>query len=355
MTLNRPEACFDDVAIARFFDGKRVLITGAAGSVGSALARALARLGSARIGLLDHFDHGLIDTMEGLASDAPGVQLDDLLCDVRDSARLNASVRAFAPDVVIHSAALKHVHLGERHPGESVLTNLVGVRNALQAAVGAGAGRFVLISSDKAAAPVCVMGASKRLAELYVHGAVQEFGDAICARAVRFANVWGSQGSVLPRFVAQIENGGPLQVTHPKMERFFMTSTEAVAFILSVAALEDEGARGAFYMEMGQPMSILEIGRDMIRRSGREIEIVFTGLRPGEKVSEQLVDDNERVGPSAWPGISAIAPRSETSIVTAADVSQLEAVARTMDAPLVRQRLFALLDERLGRSDRAAG
>jgi len=353
--LNRPEAQFDVEAIARFFFGKRVLITGAAGSVGSAVAHTLAPLGCEQIGLLDHFDHGLLDTVEDVGRACTEARVDEMLCDVRDVTRLGACARAFAPDVVIHAAALKHVHLGERHPGECILTNLVGVRNALEASVSAGASRFVLVSSDKAASPVCVMGASKRLAELYIRGAAAAFGARICARSVRFGNVWGSQGSVLPRFAAQIEAGGPLTVTHPKMERFFMTSTEAVGLILSVTALADQNASGAFYMEMGQPMSILEIGRDMIRASGRDIEIVFTGLRSGEKLSEQLIDDNEHVHPSSLPGICEIAPLRDSAVVSAADVAKLEAAARSMDATRLRQRVFALLDERLGRAELAAG
>jgi O-antigen biosynthesis protein WbqV len=353
--LNRPQARFDDAAIARFFARKRVLITGAAGSVGSALAQALASLECEAVALLDHFDHGLIDVAESVTRSCPKVHVEEQLCDVRDAVRLTACMRSFRPDVVIHSAALKHVHMGERHPGECVLTNLVGVHNALTAAADAGARHFVLISSDKAAAPVCVMGASKRLAELYVYGAAQQTSASISARSVRFANVWGSQGSVLPRFAAQIDAGGPLLVTHPKMERFFMTSREAVGLILSVAAIEDEAARGAFYMEIGGPMSILEIGRDMIRASGRDIDIEFTGLRPGEKLSEQLVDQDELVRPSTLTGISEIAPLHADAIVTADDVTKLEAIARSMDAAPLRQRVFALLDERLGRAELAAG
>ena len=232
--LGRNEVEFDLAALRSFYANKRILITGAAGSIGSALALELAQLGCTHLAMLDQFDHGLIDIVEHVQRIAPKLPVTDALCDVRDSGRLDAWMRRIEPDVVFHSAALKHVHLGERHPVECVLTNLVGVRNALNAAVNAGAGHFMLISSDKAAAPSCVMGATKRLAELHLAGFQLERITPTRMKSVRFGNVIGSQGSVLPRFKAQIEAGGPLEVTHPEMERFFMTADEAVDFILNV-------------------------------------------------------------------------------------------------------------------------
>jgi O-antigen biosynthesis protein WbqV len=287
---------------------------------------------------------------------APHLQTTDALCDVRDSVRLDAWMRRIEPDVVIHSAALKHVHLGERHPVECVLTNLVGVRNALESASNAGASHFMLVSSDKAAAPTCVMGATKRLAELYLNGFQAERTSPMQLKSVRFGNVMGSQGSVLPRFTAQIEAGGPLEVTHPEMERFFMTAEEAVGLILSVAALDhaDEES-GAYFMEMGAPVSILELGKRLIEASGREIDIVFTGLRPGEKLREQLIDDYETAFPSALPGVFRITPRAADAYLTSADVAHLETIARTMSNAVVRQRVFAHLDHRLRREELAAG
>lgn len=349
--LNRPEAAFDEARLRASFAGKRVLVTGAAGSVGGALARRLADLDCARLGLLDHFDHGLIEIVERIARHSTAVATSDLLCDIRDSARLLRVMREFRPDVVLHSAALKHVHLGETHPGECVLTNLVGVRNAVKAAAAAGAQDFVLVSSDKAAAPVCVMGATKRLAELYLFGGRA----SMRLKSARFGNVWGSQGSVLPRFRAQIAAGGPLLVTHPDMTRFFMSSSEAVSLILSVAALEGADANGSFFMEMGAPRSILEIGREMIRRSGRDIEIKFTGLRPGEKIGEQLYDDTEAVEAFAEPGLKRLSPLAATTFVDEEDIDEMEHAARTLDDAMMRRRVFALLDDRLSREGKAAG
>ena len=349
----RPERRFETEKLKRFFAGKRALITGAAGSIGSALAERLAELGCGQLGLLDHFDHGLLDLYERIRRAAPAQKVSDILCDIRDRGRLDAVMRAVRPDVVLHAAALKHVHLGERHPIECVLTNLVGMHNAMAAAANAGASHFILVSSDKAAAPVCIMGGTKRLAELHVAGFAAE--TAMQLKSVRFGNVLGSQGSVLPRFAAQIGAGGPLEVTHPEMERYFMTPAEAVGLILSVAAFEDERAGCAYMMEMGEPVSILAIGKEMIRRSGKRIEIAITGLRPGERVKESLFDDCETIERCAMDGVFRMSPKSAGMLVNSADVAQLEAMVRGFDDPVVRQRLFAYVDERLGRDERAAG
>ncbi len=354
-SLGRPEFRFDLDALRSFYRDKRVLVTGAAGSVGSELSLKLASMGCAHLAMLDQFDHGLLEIVERVKRAAPALETTDALCDVRDSARVSSWMQRIEPDVVIHSAALKHVHLGERHPVECVLTNLVAVRNTLDAAAEAGASHFMLVSSDKAAAPTCVMGATKRLAELYLTGYAIERQTPMRLKSVRFGNVLGSQGSVLPRFQAQIDAGGPLEVTHPEMERYFMSSHEAVGLILSVAALKDADADcGAYFMEMGAPVPILEIAKRLIQLSGRDIDIVFTGLRPGEKLREQLTDEYETCAPSPLPGVFRIAPKAE-AYLTSADVAHLETIARTMGSAAVRQRVFAQLDLYLSREDRAVG
>jgi O-antigen biosynthesis protein WbqV len=355
--LKRQETRFDTDRLKGFYQGKRVLVTGAAGSVGSALCLQLAELGCARLAMLDHLDHGLLEILEHVNRVNPRLDAVDALCDIRDRDRLQHWMNRLEPDVVIHAAALKHVHLGERHPVECVLTNLVGVRNTLAAAAIAGASDFMLVSSDKAASPVCVMGATKRLAEMHLIGFQMETRAPIRLRSVRFGNVMGSQGSVAPRFTAQIAAGGPLEVTHPEMQRFFMSSQEAVGLILSVTALEDREAEhtGAYFMEMGEPVSILDLGRDMIERSGRKIDIEFTGLRPGEKIKEELFDQYETVAECGLPGVFRVAPMEADAYVTSSDVDYLEKMSRSMENAVVRQRVFNFLDTRLGRVESAAG
>ena len=355
--FRRKETWFDIEALRSFYQGKRILVTGAAGSVGSSLCLQLAELGCARLGMLDQFDHGLLEILEQVHRISPRLDAVDALCDIRDRERLQTWVSRIEPEVVIHAAALKHVHLGERHPVECILTNLVGVRNTLAAAAAAGASDFMLVSSDKAASPVCVMGATKRLAEMHLIGALSERDASMRIRSVRFGNVMGSQGSVAPRFTSQIAAGGPLEVTHPEMQRFFMSSQEAVGLILSVTALEDRdaGRTGAYFMEMGEPVSILELGRQMIERSGRKIEIEFTGLRPGEKIKEELFDQYETVSECGLPGVFRVAPIAADAYVTSADVDFLQTMARSMEDAVVRQRVFAFLDSRLGRLEQAVG
>ncbi len=340
-----------------FFRGKTVLVTGAAGSIGSAVARTLGDIGCGKLVLLDQFDHGLIEICEEIARAHPAQGVTDSLCDIRDRGRIEALFARTAPDVVIHAAALKHVHLSERHPVECVLTNLVGVRNVLAASASSGARDFLLVSSDKAASPVCVMGATKRLAELLLLGFERERLGAMRMKSVRFGNVWGTQGSVAPRFAAQIEAGGPVEVTHADMQRFFMSADEAVHLILSVAAFDDREAKraGAYYMEMGEPVRIVDIARDMVRRSGKDIEIIFTGLRPGEKLKEELFDEFEHASSCAIDNVFRVEPASTDAYVTTSDVNKIETMARTLDEETLGRRLFAFLDSRLGRSERAAG
>lgn len=343
-------------SIAPFFAGKRILITGAAGSVGAALTMALTRLGCQELALLDHHDHDLLDVAERATAAGGGQRIVDILCDVRNFNSVQTWIERLRPDIVIHAAALKHVHLGERHPGECILTNLIGARNVLHSAVGAKVGQFLLISTDKAAEPVCVMGASKRLAELYLIGFQMERSCTTRLKSVRFGNVLGTQGSVWPRFAARIEAGDPLEVTHPEMQRYFMSIEDAVALILNVAALEEQhGSSGAYFMEMGELVSIADMARKMIAQSGKNLEIKFTGVRQGEKLREVLYDAYEIVAPSGLENVYRITPKSAQAYVTSSDVGQLEALAQSADEALIRQRVFAYLDARLGRREAAAG
>ena len=342
--------------VPRFFAGKRVLVTGAGGSVGSAVTMALAGFGCANLALLDFHDHDLVDIVERAGAVAGAERVVEILCDIRNFEHVSAWVARVEPDIVIHTAALKHVHLGERHPAQCVLTNLIGARNVLHAAVAAGAGQFLLVSTDKAAEPVCVMGASKRRAELYLTGFQMERQCTTALKSVRFGNVYGSQGSVAPRFAARIEAGEPLKVTHPDMQRYFISIEDSVALILNVAALDDESGRsGTYLMEMGELVSIMDLARDMIARSGKDIDIEVTGMRPGEKLREVLFDAYEAVIPSALENVYRVTPASANAYVVSADLAQLEALANSGDDALIRRRVFAYLDARLGRHEAVTG
>lgn len=356
--MGEPSFYVDDDALRAFYCGKRVFVTGAAGSVGAALSERLALLGCESIALLDHFDHGLIDITERVRRVAPATDVVDVLCDVRDTARLETWMRRCRPEIVIHGAALKHVHFGERHPVECLLTNLIGVRNVAMAAAGVGASRFILVSTDKAAQPSCLMGATKRLAELFLLGCARDGAmQHMSSRSVRFVNVLGSQGSVLPRFQAQISAGGPLELTHPEMERFFMSSEEAVDFILATTAANDfETTRAATcFIKLDEPVSILELGERLISESGKPIEVKIVGLRAGEKLKERLYDDCEIIEPTPLPNVFRLAPISEDSCLSMADIAHFETMAASAEDAIVRQCVFDFLGDRLGFERRAVG
>lgn len=351
--LGRPARSLDLSRVRRTVAGATVLVTGAGGSIGSQLCRQLAELGCGRIVALDNSDHALIDVLTEVRRAAPGATLKDYLCDVRDSVRLQMCMREARPDIVIHAAALKHVHMGDRHPAESVLTNLVGVRNAADAARNAGASRFLLVSSDKAAAPGSVMGACKRLSELYIDGRRRAAPDAMKMASVRFGNVFGSAGSVSEIFERQIAEGGPVTVTHRDMRRYFMTVEEAVQLILLVCAADEVG--GAYLLDMGNEVRIMELARRMIAATGAEIPIVITGVREGEKLNEQLTDEHETCDASEIEGVLCIRPSGAAEVVTDQEIMELERAVRTVSDEVVRHRVFALLDSKLARSVSVAG
>ncbi|MBU6406183.1 MAG: polysaccharide biosynthesis protein [Alphaproteobacteria bacterium] len=340
--------------------GRRIMITGAAGSIGRALALRLAQCAPRSLCLVDVSDHGLVETMDAVLSAAPGVAVRERLCDVRDFARLSHVFDRERPELVIHAAALKYVHMGERHPGECVLTNLIGVRNAIEALRANGGGRFVLISTDKAASPTSVMGASKRLAELYVRD-VAAAQNGVQAIAVRFGNVFGTRGSVVPIFMEQIRRGAPVTVTHPDMERYFMLLEEAVDLILQAAGTDhgpDQGLSPVLLLDMGEPLRIKDLAERMVKTltpAGRPPSgVVFTGLKEGEKLSEQLQDEHEVRLPFHVDGLWRLQPVALARALSEADLAALETTARTGSDAVVRQKVFALLDQVLLPQDQAA-
>ena len=285
--LGREEVVTDLDAVRAILTGRRVLITGAGGSIGSEISRQVYACDPERLILLDHDETHLHDVAGELRDD----KVVQVLADIRNRRQMHAVFNEHRPHVVFHAAAHKHVPLLEAHPTEAVMTNVVGTSNVLDAANDVGVERLVAISTDKAVYPSSVMGASKRIAEQLVIARTPP-GAAYCA--VRFGNVLGSRGSVVPTFMRQIEAGGPVTVTDPRMTRYFMSIEEAVQLVLQASALAEPGSGGeVFMLDMGEPVLILDLAERMIRLSGRQpgrdIEIEITGVRPGEKLAEELV------------------------------------------------------------------
>lgn len=349
--LGRAQTVLDLEPVARLIAGRRVLVTGAGGTIGGELARQISGLGPAEIGLFDASEYLLYQIGLAIGEQQPGLKRHLLLGDVRDRARVEEVVADFGPHIVVHAAALKHVPLVEANPLDGILTNAIGTRNVADAAMRGGVGTMVLISTDKAVDPSNVMGATKRLAESYCQALdIETHGrNRPCAATrfvtVRFGNVLGSTGSVIPLFERQIASGGPVTVTHPDMTRYFMTVREAVSLVLQAAAMSDgvpnadAGAAstpgGIRVLDMGDPVRILDLARQMIRLSGltpeTDIEIKFTGPRPGEKLHEQLFHDQEALTETTIPAISLASPRTAELSVLRSALDELEAHATRRD------------------------
>jgi FlaA1/EpsC-like NDP-sugar epimerase len=334
--LNRPQVQLDHAGIARLIGGRRVLVTGAGGSIGSELARQVASLQPAEIALLDSSEYALWQIDLELSESFAAVPRRAILADVRDAPRIGEIFGGFAPELVFHAAALKHVPMVEANPLEGLLTNAFGTRVVADAARAAGALATVLISTDKAVNPTSLMGASKRLAEMYCQAldiSARAGGGMRCV-TVRFGNVLGSTGSVVPLFRRQLERGGPLTVTHPDMQRYFMTVREAVSLVLqaSVAGLSSSALPGGeqggiFVLDMGKPVRILDLARQMIVLAGlrpeRDVEIRFTGLRPGEKLFEELFHGREPPVPTGHPGLLMAVPRTSDAALVGRAIEEI--------------------------------
>ena len=355
--LAREPVELDRQAIGDLVRGRRVLITGAGGSIGAELCRQVASFQCGHLTLLDFSETALFEIDREMAETHPQMSRKAVLCDVRNAARVANTFMEERPDLVFHAAALKHVSMVERHPCEGVLTNVIGTWNVAEGARACEAAQMVLISTDKAVDPTNVMGATKRLAEAVIT-AQQTTGAGTRFSAVRFGNVLGSAGSVVPIFKSQIERGGPVTVTHPEMERFFMTIPEAAQLVLHAIAATAEGDEASrarlFLLEMGEPVRIMDLARKMIALSGRAkgIEIEVTGLRPGEKLTEALLDETESSRPCApkvFEVISASALR-----VTPAHLLELETLAERGHVEEVRRSLFELVAQIRGEKPGAA-
>ncbi|TAJ70664.1 MAG: polysaccharide biosynthesis protein [Phenylobacterium sp.] len=353
--LAREPIELDRRAIGGLIKSRRVLITGAGGSIGSELCRQVAAFNCAQLTVVDFSETALFEIEREMRETYPHIAVKAVLCDVRDAQRTATVFGQEAPDLVFHAAALKHVSMVERHPMEGILTNVIGTWNVAEASKASGARQMVLISTDKAVDPTNAMGATKRLAEAVVQ-AQQTTGEGTRFSAVRFGNVLGSSGSVVPIFKSQIERGGPVTVTHPEMTRFFMTIPEAAQLVLhATAACHEDDRRDSrlFLLEMGEPVSILDLARQMIALSGRrDIEIEITGLRPGEKLTEALLDETERSLPAA-PKVLEVISNSAVR-VTPGHLEALAAVVATGDVDDVRRALFDLVAQVRGEKPGAA-
>jgi FlaA1/EpsC-like NDP-sugar epimerase len=306
--LGREQVEVDLGAVATYVRDKTVLVTGAGGSIGSELCRQLARLGSARLILVDKGESPLFSIERELVDERDYSAAIPVLGDCGDRSKMRQVLERYRPQVIFHAAAYKHVGLLEANPLEAVSNNILATHTLADVAVEYGVERFVLISTDKAANPKNVYGQSKAVGEWIVESFALRPDVDTRFVAVRFGNVLGSSGSVIPIFRRQIEHGGPVTVTHPEMTRFFMTIPEAASLVVQAGAM---GGRGQVYvLDMGEPVNILELAQQMIRLSGKDetqIPIAFTGTRAGEKLHEVLWNEGEMVGPTSHPKIARAA------------------------------------------------
>jgi FlaA1/EpsC-like NDP-sugar epimerase len=311
--LRREPAAIQDELVGSALTGKRVLVTGAGGSIGRELCRQIARWGPSAMALLGHGENSIFEATLGLQEEFPSLPIQPVIADIRDLPRLESIFNHYRPQVVFHAAAHKHVPLMETNIEDAVTNNVIGTRNVIQVAIAAESERLVLISTDKAVRPANVMGATKRIAEMLVLESAHRTGRAFSV--VRFGNVLDSRGSVVPLFKRQISHGGPVTVTHPDMKRYFMTIPEAVHLVLQAAAMGQGGE--LFLLNMGQQVRILDLAEDLIRLSGlepgKDIEITFTGIRPGEKLSEDLWEADARYLPTPHPEIYRV--QAEEAII----------------------------------------
>jgi FlaA1/EpsC-like NDP-sugar epimerase len=342
--LLRPSESIDYARLEALVKGKAVIVTGGGGSIGSEICHRLVTFGAARLLVLEHSEPALYAITESLGAQAGGAVVDGRIADIRDRERISRLMKNFQPDFVFHAAALKHVPILERDWSEGVKTNIFGSINVADAALAAGAKAMVMISTDKAIEPVSMLGLTKRFAEMYcqaLDGELVVRPDCDCRMrliSVRFGNVLASNGSVVPKFKAQIEAGGPVTVTHPEMVRYFMTIREACDLVITAAihALTTEEPKVSVYvLNMGQPIRIAELAERMIRLSGlqpgHDVEIVFTGMRPGERLNEILFASEE---PPVEIGVAGV-------------------MAAKTNEPTIRslQKYILALEQAIGRDD----
>lgn len=340
--LRREPVRVNDEAVGAALEGKRVLVTGAGGSIGRELCRQIARRDPVSLVLLGHGENSIFEILLELQDDYPDLALHPVIADIRNAERLNQIFSEHQPQIVFHTAAHKHVPLMEVNVVEAVTNNVLGTNNVVRAALAHNVERFVIISTDKAVRPSSIYGATKRLAEMIVLDAARQAQGAFTV--VRFGNVLGSRGSIIPRFKSQVASGGPVTITHPDMYRFFMTIPEAVYLVLQAASMENGGE--TFVLNMGEPVRILDLAEDLIRLSGlephRDIEIAYTGIRPGEKLTEELWDEGTPLVPTPHPDISRLdADASSLNLDLPQTIEHLSRLSHSADT----EAIINLLDE----------
>jgi len=345
--LGREAVELDDAAVRRFLHGRRILITGAGGSIGSEMCRQVCNFGPAKLVLVEQAETPLFDIHNELRKSHPEIPLTPVICDIYDRSRVMEVWKEHRPEVVIHAAAHKHVPLMEWNPCEAVKNNILGSRNVADASREHGAAEFVMISTDKAVNPSSVMGASKRVAEIYTQALNGRDGCATQFKAVRFGNVLGSSGSVVPTFRRQIAAGGPVTVTHPEMTRYFMTIPEAAQLVLQAAATGQGGQ--IFLLDMGEPVKIVDLARQMITlsgfRPGEDIDIVFTGVRPGEKLFEELRTKGEDIEKTVHPKVLVWKHRPTEWARVQNALAGLEALQNSPDRSAIVGKLCEIIPE----------
>jgi len=349
--LARPEIRLDRGLAEASLKDRVIAVTGAGGSIGSELCRQIAELRPRRLVLIDSSEHNLYEIDNALADAAPEVARAAHLADIRDRSRIAELFAAERPAVVYHAAALKHVPMLEAHPDEAVRTNVLGTRNVVDAALAAGATTFVMVSTDKATSPVSVMGATKRIAEAYCQAIdLERAGKAGTHMVtVRFGNVLGSRGSVVPRFREQIARGGPITITDQAATRFFMTISEASQLVIQASVMPElvESAGTIVVLDMGEPVKIVDLARNLVRLSGlepeRDIAFEYIGLRPGERLNEELFTAEEALVPTSHRDLRIASPSAADRALIERYIGNLERAATASDGDATRRLLERFL------------
>jgi FlaA1/EpsC-like NDP-sugar epimerase len=343
--LGREAVELDLASIASYLTGETVLVTGAGGSIGAELCRQIAAVGAERIVLVDHGENALVEIERELAFERRYTSTVSVLADVKDRAKMRRLFERFRPGVVFHAAAYKHVPLMEGNPLESARNNIFSTAVVADIASELGTKRFVLVSTDKAVNPKNVLGQTKAVCEWIVEAAAAREQNGTHFISVRFGNVLGSSGSVIPLFRRQIARGGPVTVTHPEMTRYFMTIPEAVQLIIQAGAIGESG--DVYVLDMGTPVKIIELAHNMIRLSGKEperdIAIEFIGVRPGEKLHEELWGDGENAAPTSHPKILRCATQPVDPLWLEEELSELERLVEAGEPVEVVSRLGAMM------------